>query len=87
MILSNREIQKALDERRLIIDPQPAPRDKVHGQYCPYDTHSVDLRLYGEITEPEGGPFVYDLTESGSLAELISKHSKKHTLTESQPFL
>jgi len=87
MILSNLEIQKALDEGRIVIDPQPVPRNKVHGEYCPYDTHSVDLRLYNEITEPIGGPFVYDLTESGSLAELISKHSKKYIITKDQPFL
>jgi len=86
MILSNLEIQKALDEGRLVINPVPEPLKKEHGKYCPYDTHSVDLKLYSEITEPTDAPFVYDLTQSGSLAELISKNSKKYILTRDQPF-
>ena len=86
MILSNLEIQKALDDRRLIIEPQPQPKRPEIGKYCPYDTHSVDLRLHSEITVPQSGTFVYDLTQSGSLAELISKHSEKRILMKNQPF-
>jgi dCTP deaminase len=86
MILSNCEIQKALDEARLVIDPQPFPREPVPGEYCPYNTHSVDLRLHKEIRVPEGGPFTYDLMQPGSLADLITKHSKPYTLTARQPF-
>ncbi len=52
MILSNVEIQKALDEGRLVIAPEPQPRRPAAGEYCPYDTHAVDLRLYQEITVP-----------------------------------
>jgi dCTP deaminase len=86
MILSNVEIQRALDEGRLVIDPQPEPRKPEVGKYCPYNTHSVDLKLGSQITVPKQGPFVYDLTESGSLAELISKHSEQHILEENRPF-
>jgi len=56
MILSNIEIQRALDEGRLVIEPEPLPRRPVAGEYCPYDTHAVDLRLYPEITVPQPGP-------------------------------
>ena len=87
MILSNLEIQKALDEGRLIIEPQPSPRKPELGKICPYDTHAVDLKLHNEIRVPEGGPFVYDLMEPGSIAELITKHSKSYILTNEQPFL
>lgn len=86
MILSNLEIQKALDEGRLVIEPEPSPRKSEHGIYCPYDTTAVDLKLHNEITVPEGGTFVYDLMEPGSLSELISRHSKKYTLTNRQPY-
>lgn len=86
MILSNLEIQRALDDRRLIIEPQPQPKRPEIGKYCPYDTHSVDLRLHSEITVPQSGAFVYDLTQSGSLAELISKYSEKRILMKNQPF-
>ena len=48
MILSNIEIQVALDSGRLIIDPEPPPRRPKVGDpkdKCPYDTHAVDLTL------------------------------------------
>jgi deoxycytidine triphosphate deaminase len=47
MILSNVEIQRALDEGRLIIRPEPSPRQPPANGVgeCPYNTTSVDLRL------------------------------------------
>jgi len=87
MILSNLEIQTALDEGRLIIVPQPMPRKPEPGvKYCPYDTTAVDLKLHNEIRVPEGGPFDYDLMEPGILSGFIAKHSKKYTLTDNQPY-
>jgi len=87
MILSNCEIHKALDEGRLVVDPEPLPRrPKAGGEYCPYDTHSVDLRLHTEISVPQGGSYAYDLMGPGELSDLLAKHSKKYTLTEEQPF-
>ena len=87
MILSNLEIQKALDDGRLVIDPEPSPRKAEVGRYCPYDTHSVDLRLHNEISVPQqGGPITYDLTEPGALSDTIAKHSDKKTITKDQPY-
>lgn len=86
MILSNLEIQKALDEGRLVIEPQPLPRTPEHGKYCPYDTTAVDLRLHNEISISEGGTFAYDLMEPGAISELIRQHSRKLTLTRDQPY-
>ena len=86
MILSNIEIQRALDEGRLVIEPEPLPRRPVEGEYCPYDTHAVDLRLYDEITVPQAGPYHYDVTERGTLSEVIAGHSHRYTLTEANPY-
>lgn len=86
MILSNLEIQKALDQGRLVINPKPLPLKPEHGKYCPYDTHSVDLRLHSEVRRPYGGPFDYDLMEPGKLSDLIAKHSEAYTLTDRQPY-
>lgn len=86
MILANTEIFAALDSRRLIIDPEPQPRQPSPGVESPYDTHSVDLRLGPEIVVPESGPFTYDLTQPGRLAEMIERHSKAHTLSLQQPY-
>lgn len=56
MILSNVELFAALDEGRLIIQPEPAPRLPTVGHaHSPYDTHSVDLSLGDEITVPKRG--------------------------------
>src|SRR5438132_149985 len=85
MILSNREIHAALDSGRLIIEPQPLPRETTPGQYCPYDTHSVDLTLASEISIPQKGPYTYDLIAIG-LAQFIGRNSEKVILDKNQPF-
>ncbi|MGD0896916.1 MAG: dCTP deaminase [Thermoguttaceae bacterium] len=87
MILSNVEVFRALDEGRLIIRPQPAPRLPTVGQApSPYDTHSVDLSLGNDITVPGKGQVTYDLTKPGSIADTIRQHSDTITITEWQPF-
>ena len=87
MILSNLEIQKALDEGRLVIEPEPSPRELKHGvKYCPYDTTAVDLKLHNQISIPKGGTFAYDLTKSGSVSDFLARNSMKLVLTKEQPF-
>ena len=64
MILSNIEIQKAIDEGRLIITPDPQPRSPdLRG--CPYDTTAVDLHLGPDLSIPRPGPYTYDLRQGG----------------------
>jgi len=87
MILSNIEIHKALDEGRLVIEPEPKPRYKEVGvKYCPYDTHTIDLKLGDEITIPKEGTYAYDFMASGNVADLIAKNSEKRTLIPDQPY-
>ena len=86
MILSNIEIQRAIDEGRLVIQPEPLPRRPRAGQYCPYDTHAVDVRLYHEITAPGPGPYHFDVTEPETLSQVIAQHSQKYTLTDEAPY-
>lgn len=87
MLLSNLEIHRALDEGRLVINPEPIPRSKGIGdKYCPYDSHTVDLRLGSEITVPRPGTFAYDFNAPGSIADLIAKNSEKHTLAKNRPY-
>lgn len=87
MILSNCEIHKAIDEGKLVIDPEPLPRRPTLGEiFCPYNTHSVDLKLHEQIRVPESGSFTIDLTRPGSLAEQITKNSEEHILREKQPY-
>ncbi len=80
MILSNLEMQKAMDEGRLVIDPRPQPLRPTEGQKCPYDTHSVDLRLGQELSVPLSGPYSFDLMQGGSLSEFLSRNSEKKTI-------
>lgn len=87
MILSNVEVHRALDNGRLVISPEPKPRfASLGGGHCPYDTHSVDLRLSTEVLVPKSGAFVYDLTQPGNLPELIDRNSDKFTISREQPF-
>ena len=68
-----------------MIEPQPIPRQAAPGQYCPFDTHSVDLTLAPEISIPQIGPYTYDLISSG-LAQFIARNSDKVILDKNQPF-
>ncbi len=87
MILSNLEIQTALDKGRLVIEPEPSPRRLEPGDtYCPYNTTSVDLKLHNEISVPKSGAFAYDLTQPGAISEQIAKNSEKRLLTKDQPY-
>ncbi|HEV8141341.1 MAG TPA: dCTP deaminase [Methylomirabilota bacterium] len=82
MILSNRGIQKALDEGRLVIEPEPLPREPVvGGPACPYDTTAVDLRLGRYISVPRTNePFTFDPRKPGT-AKFMSDHSDEIDLT------
>jgi dCTP deaminase len=87
VILSNLEIQKAIDDKRLIIEPEPIPRKLTPGTpYCPYNSTSVDLRLHNEISVPKPGTFAYDLTEPGAISEHIAKNSDKIVLRRDLPY-
>jgi dCTP deaminase len=88
LILSNRAIQKALDEGRLIIEPEPLPRHpSTEDATCPYDTTSVDLHLDSQVSvPPTDGPFAFDLRRGRQLAEFIASNSKLVDLEVSNGF-
>ena len=87
MILSNLEIQKALDEKRLVIDPEPLPRVKgLRDKYCPYDSHTVDLKLGNEIKIPKLEAATIDFSAPGSIANLIAQNSEQQILEENRPY-
>ena len=73
MILSNIEIQKAIDEGRLLITPDPQPRSPEYSD-CPYDTTAVDLHLANALSVPRSGAFNYDLSQGG-IATFLARNS------------
>lgn len=87
MILSNVKIHKALDERRLVLVPEPIPRFPEEGMECPYQSSAVDLRLGNEILIPKGKrAFSIDLSE-GKFATLVSEENyDRRILKEDQPY-
>ena len=87
MILSNLEIHKALDEKRLVIDPEPMPRVKgLRDKYCPHDSHAVDLKLGNEIKIPNLEAATIDFTAPGKIANLIARNSDREILEEDRPY-
>ncbi|MBI4602885.1 MAG: dCTP deaminase [Planctomycetes bacterium] len=87
MILSNVEIHRAIDERRLVITPEPEPRFRQNEAACPYQTSSVDLRLGSQILIPRGArPFNIDL-QQGKFADLVTPENfEERFLREDQPY-
>ena len=87
MILSNVEIQRAIREGRLVIDPAPLPERPIEaGKYCPYQTSSVDLRLGDEISFFREGLAINIDLRSGTFPTLFQPNSQSLTITEDQPF-
>jgi len=87
MILSNIEIQKAINEGRLSINPRPQPEepDSASGD-CPYQTSSVDLRLADEITFfKEGLALNIDL-RLGNFSDLFGPNSESRKIANDQPY-
>jgi dCTP deaminase len=76
MILSNVDIQNALDQGRLVIDPCPQPRRPDQGVECPYQTSSVDLRLGHEITRLKDARSISFDLNSGSLKKTLADNSE-----------
>lgn len=88
MILSNNAIFTALDEGRLVIRPEPTPRDpsQVGDGDWPYSTSAVDLRLGNEISWLKDGlPMAIDLRRGG-FAKLFGPNSDRRTITADQPY-
>jgi hypothetical protein len=83
MILCNINMQKAMEDGRLVIDPKPLPLRPTGGLKCPYDTHSVNLRLGSELSIPLAGPFSFDLMQGGNLSTFLSRNSDKITIPPS----
>ena len=80
MILCNLEIQNAIDERRLIITPDPQPRSpELKG--CPYDTTAVDLHLSKALSVPKAGPYAFDLRKGG-IAPFLARNSDRLEIPE-----
>jgi dCTP deaminase len=73
MILSNVAIYEALDQGRIVLNPEPSPRYLQVGQDSPYDTHSVDVRLGKYLSLPRKGPYTFDLYQPGLQKSEFSK--------------
>lgn len=87
MILSNVEIHRALDEKRLRIEPEPLPRFRGDGVDCPYQTTAVDLRLGDEISQFKAKlPFDINLNR-GSFVNLFGPNSTTVTIAADTPFI
>lgn len=88
MILSNREIHRALDERRLLISPEPWPRLPEAGRIdCPYQTSAVDLRLADEISYFNDDLALDVNLSRGGFAKLFGSNSQSFKISEGQPFV
>ena len=87
MILSNVEIHRALDEGRLVLDPEPSPRLPSPSLDCPYQTTAVDLRLGIEISYLKRNLAIDINLGQGSFANLFGPNSDRQTLSDEQPFV
>jgi dCTP deaminase len=88
MILSNSALFQALDDRRIVIDPEPAPRDPNDDpdSEWPYATTAVDLRLGDEVSWFNEGLAVSIDLRRGKFADLFGPNSSSRKITDDQPY-
>lgn len=88
MILSNVEIHRALDQGRLVLDPEPQPRiPGAPNVDCPYQSSAVDLLLGDEIAYfNDDLPLNIDLRRGG-FTKLFGPNSNRTKITDEQPFV
>lgn len=88
MILSNAAIFEALDDGRLVIEPQPTPRlQQVGGPESPFGTSAIDLRLGPYLSLPKSVPqVVIDLSRPGNIYETLSGLSETIEIDETNGF-
>lgn len=87
MILSNTRILEALDDRLLVIEPEPAPRHVSDEDVkCPYQTSAVDLRLGSEIAYFRDGLAINIDLRRGDFFSLFAPYSERRTITADQPY-
>lgn len=81
MILSNLDIQAAIDQGNLRIHPEPLPRQPTLDKPdCPYGTTSVDLSLSDELQIPLiDKPFTFDLRRGG-IAPFLAENTRRVTI-------
>jgi dCTP deaminase len=88
MILSNSAIFQALDEGRLVIDPEPGPRNPADDPNAdwPYGTSAIDLRLGDEISWFNDGLAIAIDLRRGKFANLFGPNSSCRKITNEQPY-
>lgn len=87
MVLSNIDIQAALDCGALVIRPEPAPRRPGPGGDCPFQTSAVDLTLGNELAWlKEDMPIAIDLRR-GNFNKLFADNCTRKKLEPDEPFV
>lgn len=83
MLLSNVAIFSALDDGRLILDPQPTPRLKsMAAPKTPYDSTAINLTLGHVLSLPQKLDFVIDFRKPQNVpATLRTMFKEKHLET------
>lgn len=86
MILSNKEIIKALDKGTIVINPRPDMPLMGKGS-DPFGSMSLDLRLGGTILVPkEGQSFAFDL-KRGSISGFLGNVCDRVEITTGRPYI
>jgi dCTP deaminase len=83
MILSNAEICKAIELGRVSISNYPKPLEPSDPD-TPFDAHSLDVHLAKYLSEPNEGPYSFDLHRPGGggqkISSFLAANSTRHEI-------
>ena len=87
MLLSNTAIFAALDDGRLVIEPEPTPREPGQAKKSPYDSTAINLTLGNVLNIPKSSlSIVYDIS-AGNVSDTLATTYEKKTLRDDEPFI
>lgn len=82
MLLSNVHIWEALDDKRLVIEPQPFPRDEGESKKSPYDATGVNLTLGNTLRIPHDNISLAMDASSGDILKTLDLLCDEKTLAD-----
>lgn len=88
MLLSNQAIFEALDDGRLVIKPEPGPRQSSPSlQKSPYDSTAINLTLGNIIQIPKKGLSINLDVPSGNITDTLKTVYQEKILADDESFV
>jgi dCTP deaminase len=86
MLLSNTAIYDALDDGRLVIEPEPAPRERGQDRKSAYDSTAINLTLGNLLSIPKPGMSIMFNVPVGNISNTLATTCDEKRLSDGEAY-